>query len=337
MSRHTKDHTHTQRKRKHPLRPIRYLSVAVLFATTSVVAVQQPAGAAPANDDGLTATYEKAKRLADTATPSRQEDDATMPSAQGPRRFAVTTERDGLSINAPGGAARIRVPGSNGKPVGVRSVDPQTRTVVESAGRTGTIARVARSRAEATLAFTLELPPGFEARLNATGGISVANDDEGLFELGRPWAIDANGKQLPTLYTVRGSTVFQSVDTKGAAFPIVLDPSVWPGTHTCGWTTCTMYWTVSSTRYLYDYFSDDWEFVYGIANLAIAHMVGGGWWGFVVAAAAQAAYWQYKDQVGKAALAGDRCLTWKYTRTFPATGWFGSASYWTNANCWWGS
>ncbi|MFF2296394.1 hypothetical protein [Arthrobacter sp. NPDC058127] len=41
-----------------------------------------------------------------------------------------------------------------------------------------------------------------------------------------PWALDSNGKKLPTSYTVNGSKITQHVNTNGAAYPIVADPSI---------------------------------------------------------------------------------------------------------------
>jgi hypothetical protein len=41
-----------------------------------------------------------------------------------------------------------------------------------------------------------------------------------------PWAVDAKGVQLTTSYSVRGEYLTQHIDTSGAAFPVVADPSV---------------------------------------------------------------------------------------------------------------
>jgi hypothetical protein len=44
--------------------------------------------------------------------------------------------------------------------------------------------------------------------------------------IGAPWAVDAAGKQLATSYTFTGNTITQNVDTTGATFPVVADPTV---------------------------------------------------------------------------------------------------------------
>jgi hypothetical protein len=41
-----------------------------------------------------------------------------------------------------------------------------------------------------------------------------------------PWAVDAAGKSLPTHYTFAGTRITQEVDTTGATFPVVADPSI---------------------------------------------------------------------------------------------------------------
>ncbi len=41
-----------------------------------------------------------------------------------------------------------------------------------------------------------------------------------------PWAKDASGKALPTHYEVAGATLIQNVDTTGAQYPVVADPTI---------------------------------------------------------------------------------------------------------------
>lgn len=40
------------------------------------------------------------------------------------------------------------------------------------------------------------------------------------------WAIDANGKPVPTHYTVANGTLSQHVDHQGAVYPVVADPTI---------------------------------------------------------------------------------------------------------------
>ena len=41
------------------------------------------------------------------------------------------------------------------------------------------------------------------------------------------WAFDANGDPVPTRYSIDGTTLIQTVDHHGAAYPVIVDPSWW--------------------------------------------------------------------------------------------------------------
>lgn len=62
---------------------------------------------------------------------------------------------------------------------------------------------------------------------NPTAGVSTV---EQFGTVAAPWASDANGKALATSYTYAGGVLTQSIDTAGAALPVVADPWV-----TYGW------------------------------------------------------------------------------------------------------
>jgi hypothetical protein len=68
--------------------------------------------------------------------------------------------------------------------------------------------------------------------LHAAGGGSLdVRDPQGrlMSRIDAPWALDANGRELPTRYVIDGRSVRQLVDTRGAAYPVVIDPSVQGG------------------------------------------------------------------------------------------------------------
>ena len=64
---------------------------------------------------------------------------------------------------------------------------------------------------------------------NATESLLI----HGTFE--EPWAVDANGEELPTNYEVVGDTLVQTVDTAGAEYPIVADPTLKKGDFKFEW------------------------------------------------------------------------------------------------------
>ncbi|WP_460459535.1 hypothetical protein [Angustibacter peucedani] len=65
----------------------------------------------------------------------------------------------------------------------------------------------------------------------ADGGLVVVQGDAVVKTVDAPWAKDAEGKDLATRYRIEGTTVVQDVDTTGATFPVVADPSVKGGFH----------------------------------------------------------------------------------------------------------
>ena len=78
------------------------------------------------------------------------------------------------------------------------------------------------------------------------GKVQVKNADGAVVNyLTAPWAHDANGKEVPTSYSVQpgSNIVTQHVDTTGAAFPVTADPSTGCG---IGW--CSVYFNRAETK-----------------------------------------------------------------------------------------
>lgn len=85
--------------------------------------------------------------------------------------------------------------------------------------------------------FALGMPYGARIVRMPDGGMLVVADRAGpkaisdvLGSISAPWATDANGVNLTTSYAYHDGVLTQSVDTTGAAFPVVADPSL-----TFGW------------------------------------------------------------------------------------------------------
>lgn len=85
---------------------------------------------------------------------------------------------------------------------------------------------------------------GAAADLELVDGMVMIKDESGALVNGilRPWAVDADGVELPTWYSVEGTTLVQHVDTTGAAFPVVADPRLM-----CDLLFCTVEYTRSET------------------------------------------------------------------------------------------
>lgn len=78
----------------------------------------------------------------------------------------------------------------------------------------------------------------------------VRVDGTVVMTVAQPWARDANGKDLPTSYTLDGTTLTQTVDTATAAFPVVADPRV-ERTGFLGLTGLKVWFTRRETEDLY--------------------------------------------------------------------------------------
>lgn len=76
--------------------------------------------------------------------------------------------------------------------------------------------------------FKISIPEGFKAEVVTDGSIRLRSNEANVFVpfVKAPWAVDANGKKLPTSYSISGDMITQTVETVGASFPVVADPSI---------------------------------------------------------------------------------------------------------------
>ena len=108
----------------------------------------------------------------------------------------------------------------------VSADDHKHSLVAESEDRQSLLTLLDKGSSVAT--FTMTIPEGFAAELDVDGGIQLKNTEENIVVpfIAKPWARDANGKSLPTSYSLTGTLITQQVSTYGAEFPIVADPSI---------------------------------------------------------------------------------------------------------------
>jgi hypothetical protein len=95
-----------------------------------------------------------------------------------------------------------------------------------------------------TYRFTIGQPG--DTLTPAQGGRILIKTPDGEIRnyLQAPWARDANGVELPTTYSIAdGNVLVQHIDTEGATFPVVADPSTGCGV---GW--CSVYFNRSETK-----------------------------------------------------------------------------------------
>lgn len=82
--------------------------------------------------------------------------------------------------------------------------------------------------ADPLLEFTLDIPESAEVIFHDDGTVEISNQDgELLGAVGSAWAIDAEGKQVPTWYEYENGHFYQYVDHLSGeyAYPIAADPA----------------------------------------------------------------------------------------------------------------
>ncbi len=74
--------------------------------------------------------------------------------------------------------------------------------------------------------FENAVPDGHTAELQPDGSVrffdSDGNESGGI---ATPWALDADGEEVPTRYSLDGTTLVQAIDHEDAAYPVVADPA----------------------------------------------------------------------------------------------------------------
>jgi hypothetical protein len=130
---------------------------------------------------------------------------------------------------APDSVDESELPQTAGGDVGVTPADTADSLVRVAPGETQAVT-VLRDGADLT-AFDLHLPDGFRAVPRGAGYDIVAalGSGSGSITAGRiadPWAVDADGRPVPTRFTLDGDTLVQTIDAEGAAFPVVVDPLI---------------------------------------------------------------------------------------------------------------
>ncbi|MTB88806.1 hypothetical protein H9L21_12475 [Aeromicrobium senzhongii] len=104
-------------------------------------------------------------------------------------------------------------------------------TVAVAPTTTGTQILVGLDSAEAPTSYRFGLgsTPGVRPELTPDGGVDlVAGDGTLAAQVEAPWAVDAEGRRVPTRYEVREGAITQIVDHRAGefAYPIVADPKL---------------------------------------------------------------------------------------------------------------
>jgi hypothetical protein len=120
--------------------------------------------------------------------------------------------------------------------------------VVTGVGASGTNASfIVLQNADAPTEYRFQIDSGTTMQLNDDGSATVFDEGHAVNYFSAPWAVDANGIDLPTHYSVEGDVLVQHIDTTGAAFPVVADP-----TSECGIGWCSVYFNRTETKAIAD-------------------------------------------------------------------------------------
>lgn len=204
------------------------VAVALPLALVSI-----PTAVADPNQDpeSTVAIVERAVQLAEGPQTARsystEQSDASsgisLPSQVDPSATIRTEDTGTMSIAPPSGAT------SHHEAAALTTADSTvvTQQVDENTIRHSAVLDEHSSNKQE---YVLTSDEDFKLELTDSGSIDIVHpSDSGRLVTGQiaaPWAIDADGKSLPTEYDIEGSKVTQVVDTSNAAFPVVADPKL---------------------------------------------------------------------------------------------------------------
>ncbi|MGW2275876.1 hypothetical protein [Streptomyces yangpuensis] len=204
---------------------------AVQKATgTAGIATGANAGAVMATDRGLVTV----------TTPASAEGQLSVAASDG---SAVTMTLP-AAVDAAGATSAA---GTTVYPNAAANTDLAAQATV--AGGARALVTLKNADAPTTQRFDLGLPEGASLVADGAGGYDIVTSAGGAGVVARghidaPWAKDANGKAVPTSYSLDGNTLVQKIETSfDTAFPVVADPH-----YTWGIISGTVYFNKNETK-----------------------------------------------------------------------------------------
>lgn len=133
----------------------------------------------------------------------------------------------GVSLGLPVGKSS-QVSKNDGRYV-VPASDGASLAVAPTADGAQILIGIEEAGAPTNYDFELDAADGLTGRVTPDGAVELANErGELAAEVAVPWAVDAEGRQVPTRFTLRDGVITQVVDHRAGdfAYPIVADPKV---------------------------------------------------------------------------------------------------------------
>jgi hypothetical protein len=197
----------------------------LVMAAATAIAVgisQEPAAAAvPAAS---------ADRVEQAVAQHRADSTGTV---SGSASVTVDRSKPSVTLSAAAGSVQISLDGSasatprsQGTAHMYDGVAPATSEAIYAAsGSAQMLAMMLDSTAPTTQNYRLGLPAGTRV-VREGAGFSIVSAGRVIGTIDAPWAVDANGRKLPTSYTLNGTILSQHTDTTGATYPVVADPRI---------------------------------------------------------------------------------------------------------------
>jgi hypothetical protein len=241
-------HTHTSGSRR--------LRAVALMAVASLAVGALTAGPAAADTSGVSASDASAALadvpglFVDTVRESRSDVDDTVVAGM---VEIPEVAGDGVDL----GSLTIDLPGSTGADEAVKvnagtvvyPSDGDFATAVQATADGGVRALVVIDSADAPTEYRFPIDGATALVANPDGTIAVLDGAFPVATIALPWAVDADGASVPTAYRIEGTTIVQTVDHAGAAYPVVADPKFQAD---CGNISCTVRLDRATTRTVRD-------------------------------------------------------------------------------------
>lgn len=203
---------------------------AVIAAGAAVLLVAGGASAASAVEEEPTAR-ELFQEIAPAEVAAAVADDGATVSSSGD--VVATATDTTISVASPEGQVTLTAPAETeqSRITGILMEDASALFSIELQGPS----------APQDYVFTSDLPQGATATLLDGGGVMYF-DAEGAYlsALAAPWARDASGQEIPTSFSLDGTTVIQHVDVDAVAdisYPVVADPWQGKALYQAAWVT----------------------------------------------------------------------------------------------------
>jgi hypothetical protein len=148
-----------------------------------------------------------------------------LPSASGDTKITSVVATSGQSVTIT--PQSVTTSHRDGRAVVMNSVVKSSKLVAQATDSGGVqiIETLADQSAANAFTFSVDVAGGANLALRADGGIDVSQNGKVVGALDAPWATDANGTNTKTFFTLDGINVTQHIDTTGASYPIVADPT----------------------------------------------------------------------------------------------------------------